>query len=563
MANIVSQAVTGAWVCDLEPCTPGTAMDAASAGFTMCQPDAATANNTLTCDNAQVFDPATRVCRSVVACPSGDEDNNGGELARQQLRRRALLWSGGGPARTPAAAERAGTSTSAAAPLTLTVPAQGWIPHGTAIANQRLVRGGPAAPSATMAPAASTAFAYADDTTAAPERRRTAGAHRRAQDAARSWGKWPNASTHEVLAWSLDSCNDHGAIGSTFTCGPAPAWAVGDAAHACFVLPVDTSGSPSCVLNERAQPSDMVVWTGASCSPFAITCDAKYGVGMGVAMGITAGVLFQVVALLAIRALSRRGPRAGQWGKGYIPLSYLVSHWVFECLQFAVTLLGIVSSVVATYHTQVVRYMSVQGEEIVGYGLDEFPLPRWWYISIVLETTIVSAYIFEYLIHVAAAKNKVRHVTSFYALVDFAAIAFIVYVPYLAQQGVSMPYSPSLFGAMFRLLRARRSLKTLDKMAPGTDFRFGPFRVSARSGSIILLSSRVVLFVLVSAMLMMALEFPCDVLFDATEVPCNTDFRRFHLAVYWTICTYSTVGYGDMVRRHCWCSTAVLQHMLA
>lgn len=40
------------------------------------------------------------------------------------------------------------------------------------------------------------------------------------------------------------------------------------------------------------------------------------------------------------------------------------------------------------------------------------------------------------------------------------------------------------------------------------------------------------------------MEFPCDVIQDPST--CNESFQVFYLCIYYIVCTFSTVGYGDM-----------------
>jgi hypothetical protein len=78
-------------------------------------------------------------------------------------------------------------------------------------------------------------------------------------------------------------------------------------------------------------------------------------------------------------------------------------------------------------------------------------------------------------------------------------------------------------------------------------YRLGPLMLSRRTAFLVLLVLRVVLFICSAASLFLALEFPCEALVDASIVPdCSAQLRRFHVAVYFTVVTLSTVGYGDV-----------------
>lgn len=72
--------------------------------------------------------------------------------------------------------------------------------------------------------------------------------------------------------------------------------------------------------------------------------------------------------------------------------------------------------------------------------------------------------------------------------------------------------------------------------------------ITARTAALMMLAVRIILYILCSASLMMFFEYPCVGLYpEDADSRCNSDFQRFHLAFYYVICTFSTVGYGDMV----------------
>jgi len=79
--------------------------------------------------------------------------------------------------------------------------------------------------------------------------------------------------------------------------------------------------------------------------------------------------------------------------------------------------------------------------------------------------------------------------------------------------------------------------------------------VSRRVVRLIEVASTLVIYVLATAALILACEFACPIVQDCSiyvdgsfdaDCSCNTAFRHYYQCVYFTIVTFSTVGYGDM-----------------
>jgi hypothetical protein len=159
-----------------------------------------------------------------------------------------------------------------------------------------------------------------------------------------------------------------------------------------------------------------------------------------------------------------------------------------------------------------------------------------------------------------SAPEKVKFLFNHYSIIDLLCFS-AVYAGFWHRQLAPSDaiYNVYLLQAPFRFLRFRRALQSLDKPVRsaassggrGADelaiYRLGPLMLSRRTAFLVLLVLRVVLFICSAASLFLALEFPCEALVDASIVSdCSAQLRRFHVAVYFTVVTLSTVGYGDV-----------------
>lgn len=111
-------------------------------------------------------------------------------------------------------------------------------------------------------------------------------------------------------------------------------------------------------------------------------------------------------------------------------------------------------------------------------------------------------------------------------------------------EDATFPYRLYFLFGVFRFLRARRLLKVLDGARKGVEIKFLGYAMRDRTAALTLLSMRIVLYIMCSATLMMALEIPCEGLAHGDEAAlglCNPSFGKFHLVIYYIICTFSTV----------------------
>jgi len=162
----------------------------------------------------------------------------------------------------------------------------------------------------------------------------------------------------------------------------------------------------------------------------------------------------------------------------------------------------------------------------------------------------------DYLLRLLSARSKSRFISSYYSFIDLACFSVVAYGGFWHKQLApsDVVLNAYLLQGPFRFLRFRRALKSLDRpvrSGRGADelaiYRLGPFVLSRRAAFIVLLVLRVFLFICSAAALVLALEFPCDALAPAEE--CSFDLRRFHVSVYFTVVTLSTVGFGDVSAR--------------
>lgn len=75
--------------------------------------------------------------------------------------------------------------------------------------------------------------------------------------------------------------------------------------------------------------------------------------------------------------------------------------------------------------------------------------------------------------------------------------------------------------------------------------RLGPLILDALTTRAVLLIGRVLVYILATAALIQAFEFPCPAEVDSGAI-CNPAFKSFHLAIYFIVVTLSTVGFGDV-----------------
>lgn len=257
-------------------------------------------------------------------------------------------------------------------------------------------------------------------------------------------------------------------------------------------------------------------------------------------------------------------------------ISMCINRWEYELYQFLLTGLGCASYIYYTYQLSYVYDRNHRAHYVLNINeIHQFTA---------LEYFLMCALSIDYILHFATAEKKLSFMFSWYSFWDLANFTGVAYFSFL-QDGITPGYeiyNVYLFQGPFRFLRARRAIKQLDKphnivshhsngtSAGSSDsntndqvqqldqlnartslsqydqyHKLGPFVISVWHTRIILLVMKVKLFILSTAALILAIEFPCMSLIQSNE-HCSTALQSFHLAVYFVVVTLATVGYGDI-----------------
>lgn len=136
-----------------------------------------------------------------------------------------------------------------------------------------------------------------------------------------------------------------------------------------------------------------------------------------------------------------------------------------------------------------------------------------------IEVTITSIFLVEYLLRFWVAEKKIRHLTDPYSIVDFIAI-----IP------LFIPGTYLQLLRVFRLLRILRFIRFLR----GPHFFFG--QTTLKNVIIARIIFTIAAIIFVSAGLVYYAEQPYP----------ETSFKTYADAVYFSIVTMATVGYGDI-----------------
>ena len=136
-----------------------------------------------------------------------------------------------------------------------------------------------------------------------------------------------------------------------------------------------------------------------------------------------------------------------------------------------------------------------------------------------LETIIITIFIIEYLLRFWVAKRKLTYLFNIYSLIDLAAILPV----FFAQQHFQLI-------RVFRALRIMRLIRFLENQ----HFFFGSIK------PVHLIIFRIIY-------IMLAIVFVSSGLIFYTEHEINPEkFRTFFDAVYFSVVTLTTVGFGDI-----------------
>jgi len=136
-----------------------------------------------------------------------------------------------------------------------------------------------------------------------------------------------------------------------------------------------------------------------------------------------------------------------------------------------------------------------------------------------LETIIIGIFIIEYLLRLWVSKKKLKHFFRIYSLIDLAAIIPI----FFAQQHFQVI-------RVFRVIRIMRLMRFLEHR----HFFFG----SIQSVHLIILR---IIFIMVAIVFVSA-----GLIFYAEHEINPERFRTFFDAVYFSVVTLTTVGFGDI-----------------
>lgn len=141
----------------------------------------------------------------------------------------------------------------------------------------------------------------------------------------------------------------------------------------------------------------------------------------------------------------------------------------------------------------------------------------------VIEIVVVAVFTIEYLLRVFVADDKLKFVTSFFGIIDLVAILPFFIAPGLDLRSVRM----FRFLRLFRAFKFARYSKAMQRFRKAFD----------------LAKEEIVLFFFV-ALLMIYFSAVGIYYFECEEQPDK--FGSVFHALWWSICTLTTVGYGDV-----------------
>lgn len=210
-------------------------------------------------------------------------------------------------------------------------------------------------------------------------------------------------------------------------------------------------------------------------------------------------------------------------------------HWCYEAYQLLLTLMSCATYLFYTYH---LTYAIDPTDGSANYSLglpsaDSF---------VQAEVFLIVSLAVDYLLHLMTVKHKLVYVFSFYSLVDLLCFTGVAYINFV--HGNLSPhdaiYNYYLFQGVFRFLRMRRALQSLDAPIRNRSgialYKLGPFKVTKKTAFFLLFGLRVFLFLCSAAALVLAFEFPCISL-EPTPDACSPGLQKFHLCIYFIIVT--------------------------
>ena len=219
--------------------------------------------------------------------------------------------------------------------------------------------------------------------------------------------------------------------------------------------------------------------------------------------------------------------------------------WQQEVYQLLLTLLSCFSFILYTYHLSYTPSSSADPSASYGSYEVDFSEPSEF---IQLEYFLIVSFSLDYLLGFFVAVHKWRHVLSYYGVIDLACFIGVSYFSFFPQDAL---YNYYLLQGPLRFMRMRRALKGLDHLVQSKGrtpvlYRWGAVSLTKQNAMLALVSFRLFLYLMSTAALVLAVEFPCRQVATHPEL-CTGVLQRFHLCVYFVVISISTVGYGDIV----------------
>jgi voltage-gated potassium channel len=198
---------------------------------------------------------------------------------------------------------------------------------------------------------------------------------------------------------------------------------------------------------------------------------------------------------------------------------------------------NILKKIRSYFHLHMDNYTTTHGRWIEGslfllnfvalflFVLDTYNFPGFWGEFVWLsEVVVVSVFAVEYLVRMWIAEKKVKHFFNVYSIIDLLSIAPIL-----------VNFVNLAFFRIFRILRLIRLVRILrfQRMFQGKDTILGKFTESQ------LIVTRIVLTVF-------TIIFVSSGLIWAVESKINPEYGTIFSAIYFSVVTLSTVGFGDI-----------------